>query len=104
MSQEIYDVLRVCGISKHVANKQFIDSEGFTSLEDFGVMDREMDVPEMTNHLSSRAVATHVNLGKVQTKEIQALVWWIHDCQIHNHPLIVADFGQVTKWEVTTGK
>ena len=102
--QEIHDVLQVCGISKPVACTQLIYIEGFNSLDNFGLMDRETDFLETANCLASRDVATCMNLGKVQIEGIQALVWVIHDHQTHNQPLIAADFGQVAKMAAMTGK
>ena len=40
--KEIYNVLKVYGISERVSYKRLIDNEGFNSLKDFVVMDREM--------------------------------------------------------------
>ena len=58
----------------------------------------------MPKCLASMVVATHMNLGTVQIKWIQALVWCIHGCQTHNQPLIAAEFDQGAKRVVMTGK
>ena len=47
---------------------------GFNSLTYLCVMDRYTDVLEMAKRLTSRAVTTQVNLGKVKIKGIQDLV------------------------------
>ena len=73
--QEIQYFLQVCGISKRVYLTQLIDNEGFNSLEYFGVMDGDTDVLEMAKCLASRSSATRVNLGVVQIKGLQYLVW-----------------------------
>ena len=81
-----------------------IDNEGIKSLEYFGVMDGDTYKLEMEKSLASRAVATQVNLGAVQIKGIQDIVWWICDHQTHNQPIIAAEFGQVSKRVVMTGR
>ena len=67
-------------------------------------MDRDMDMLDMAKCLVSRDVATRANLRTVQIKGIQALVWWIHDLQTHNHPLIANKFVQVFKRPEMTEK
>ena len=54
--------------------------------------------------MDSRAITTCVNLGTFQIKGLQDLVWCIHDRQTYNQPLIVAEFGQVAKILVMTGR
>ena len=93
-----------CGISKRVACTRLIDNKGFNSLKYFGVIGGDMDVLEREKRLASTAFVTRVNLGTVQIKRLQALVWWIHDNQTHNQPLIAAKFGQVAKRVEMTGK
>ena len=101
---EIHDVLKVFGISKRVAHTRLIDNKRFNSLKDFGVMDGETGVMDMVKLLDSMAVANCANLGTVQIKGLQYLVWWIHNCQTHNQMLITDEFGQVTKRAAVTGK
>ena len=60
-------------------------------------MDGNTVVLEMSKRLVGRSVATLVNLGTVQIKGLKALVWWIHDHQVHNQLIIAAEFGQVSK-------
>ena len=67
-------------------------------------MERDTDVLDMAKCLASRAVATCMNLGTVQIKGLEDLVWWTHNSKTHNQPLIAAEFGQVTKREKMTGK
>ena len=58
----------------------------------------------MPKCLASMVVATHMNLGTVQIKGLQDLVWWIHDIHTHKQPLVSGEFGQVSKRGVITGK
>ena len=102
--QEIHNDLQMCGISKRVARTWLIDNKRFKSLEDFGVINGDMYIMDMEKRLESRAIATCVNLSTVQIKWHQSLFWWIHDHQTHNQPLIAAEFVQVFKREVMSGK
>ena len=81
-----------------------IDNKGLNSFEYFAVMDGDTDNLDMAKHLSSRAVENCVNLGTVQIKGLQDFVWWIHNHQTHNKPLIVDEFGQVAKMAAISGK
>ena len=56
-------------------------------------MDGDMEFLWMAKRLFSRDIETHVNLGTVQIKGLQALDWWIHGCQTHNQQLITTEFG-----------
>ena len=38
-----------------------------------------------------------MDLDKIQIKGLQYFVWCIHDFQTHNQPLIMANFGQISK-------
>ena len=67
-------------------------------------MDGVTNVMEISKCLASRDFTTCLNLEKVQIKGIQDLVWWIHDGQTNNQPLIVAEFGQFSKRAVMTRK
>ena len=87
-----------------MARTRLIENEGFNSLEYFGVMDRDTKVLETAKNLATRVVTTCLNPGKFQIKMFQDLVWWIHDLQKHNQPLIAADFDQGAKRAVMTGK
>ena len=102
--QEIQYVLQVCGIFECIAHTRLIDNKGFNSLEDFNVMDGDMEVLDMAKSLVSRAVTTRMNLGTVQIKGLQYLVWCINDCLKHNHLLIAAAFDQVAKRAVDDGE
>ena len=101
--QELHNVLRVCGISELINHRCLINNKRFNSLDYFGVMDGETDVLDMAKRLASRAVATRADLGKVQTKGLQALVWWIHNRRTHNYSLIAAAFEMDTKRAVMKG-
>ena len=85
-------VLQLCSISALVTFTRFIENKGFNSLEGFGVMDGDTGMLETMKYLASRSIATRMKLWKVKIKGLQALVWWIHDRQTHNQPLIVDDF------------
>ena len=45
-----------------------------------------------------------MNLGTLQIKGLQALIWCIHDRKTNNQPLIADDFGQVAKRSVMIGQ
>ena len=56
--------------------------EGLTSIADFGVFDSYRDFIDMVKHLSSCTINDgRFNLGTIHIKTLQALVWWINDCQ-----------------------
>ena len=94
----------MCSIFELTACTRFIGNQGFKSLEGFGVMDGDTDVLDMAKRLASTAVAICVNLGTVQIKGLQDLVWWIHDRQTHNQPLIAGEFDQGAKRAEMTEK
>ena len=60
-------------------------------------MDGYTDLLETVKLLANRDVANSVKHGAVQIKGLQDRVWWIHDCQTHNHLMIATDFDQVVK-------
>ena len=72
---KIHVVLQMCGIFKRVTCTRLIYNEGFNSLKDFGVIDGDTNVLEMAKCPASRAIATRVDLGAVQIKGLQYLVW-----------------------------
>ena len=86
-------VLAVCGIADGATQNRVINNEGFTSLDDFGIMETDSDVADMAKRLAARSPAnTRVNLGTVQIKKIQALIWWIRDRTKHGLALDSAEF------------
>ena len=71
-----------------------IENEGFTSLDDLSVLENDTDVTEMAKHLVGYTVADGcINLGTVQIKKLQALVWWVHDEIKHGQALVAADWN-----------
>ena len=91
---EVDAVLDVCGIGDAVQRLRIVQNEGFGTLADFGLMDGDHDVVDMAKRLAGRPAATRVNLGTVQIKALQALVWWIHDRQTHGQALVGAEWTQ----------
>ena len=91
---EVHAVLTVCGIISPQDRQRIVMNEGFNTLEDFAVMDGDQDVVDMAKRLAGRPAASRVNLGTVQIKALQALIWWIHDRQTHGQPLVAADWDQ----------
>ena len=90
---EVRAVLTVCGVADAVARERMIQHEGFTSLADLGEMDNDTDVSDMAKRMASRTVAEgRVNLGTVQIKKIQALIWWVRDRQKRGLALAAEDF------------
>ena len=81
-----------------------IDNTAFNSLNDFGIIDRDMYVLVRAKSLASRAITTCVKLGTVQIKGLQDIFWWIHDHQTPNQLLIDTKFGQVARRAAKTGK
>ena len=78
----IHTVLAVCGVLDPDNCNLIHTGKGLTSIADFGVFDSDRDVVDMAKCLSSRTMNDgRVNLGTVHIKMIQALVWWINDCQ-----------------------
>ena len=91
---EVDAVLIVCGIVNAEHRQRLVAGEGFTTLEMFGIMDGDQDVVDMAKRLAGRPAASRVNLGTIQIKALQALVWWVHDRQTHGQPLVGAEFTQ----------
>ena len=78
----IHTVLAVCGVVDTDNRNLIRTGEGFTSIADFGVFDSNRDVVDMVKSLSSRTMNdSRVNLGTVNIKKVQDLVWWINDRQ-----------------------
>ena len=57
------------------------------------MLESDTDVTEMVKYLASCTAADgHIDLGIVQIKKIQALVWWVHDEIKHGQALTTADW------------
>jgi hypothetical protein len=93
---EVRAVLGICGIDDAVIRERMIQHEGFTSLADLGEMDNDTDVSDMAKRMAGRTAAEgRVNLGTVQIKKLQALVWWVKDRQKRGLELRADEFGPV---------
>ena len=90
---DLQAVFAVCSITTEVTHACIVMNEGFASLEDLLVLESNTDVTKMVKCLASCTAADgHVNLGMVQIKKIQALVWWVHDEIKHGQALTTADW------------
>lgn len=94
---DLHAVLMTCGIAVEGTRNTIIENEGFTSIEDLGIMEGDKDVLEMAKHLAMRTQGEgRVNLGTVVIKRLQALVWWIRDRNMRQQPVTAADFTGAT--------
>ena len=92
--EELNMVFQTCGIADPATHNNIINREGFTSLEDLGVLEMDTDVSDMAKRLASRTQAEgRVYLGTVIVKRLQMLVWWVRDHQKHGLPVNAADFN-----------
>ena len=90
---DVHAALIVCGITDQNARNALIQFEGFDSLEMIGVMESDIDVDHMSKRAASRTQqAGRVYLTTVQIKNLQALVWWIHDQRKHGQALVAHNF------------
>ena len=86
-------VFNICGITAEATRTRIIQNEGFGSLGDLSILESDSDVTDMAKRLASRTVADgRVNLGTIQIKKLQALVWWIRDQIKHGQVLDAANF------------
>jgi hypothetical protein len=86
---EVNHVLDVCGISdaNHV-RVTLIITEGFNTLTSFGMMENNKDVKDMCARIAGRTKEDgRVIIGTVQMKCLQALVYWIKNCEKYNMEL-----------------
>ena len=91
--EELNMVFQTCGIADPVVRTNIINREGFTSLEDLGVLETDTDVSDMAKRLASRTQAEgRVYLGTVVVKRLQTLVWWVRDHQKRGLTVNAADF------------
>jgi hypothetical protein len=93
--EELHPVLTMmCGINNAVVHVNIIDQEGFTQLEDLGVLETDTNIIEMAKHMAARTQAKgRVLLGTVVIKCLQMLVWWVRDHQRHGPALEAANFN-----------
>jgi hypothetical protein len=92
--EELNMVFQTCGIADPATRTNIINREGFTSLEDLGVLETDTDVSDMAKRLASRTQAEgRVYLGTVVVKRLQTLVWWVRDHQKRGLPVSAADFN-----------
>jgi hypothetical protein len=95
--EELNAVFVMCGITDAGMRANIIAREGFTRLEDLGVLETDTDVTEMAKRMASRTQAEgRVLLGTVVIKRLQTLVWWVRDHQKRNLPLVAAEFNAET--------
>jgi hypothetical protein len=80
--QDLHVVLAICGITDDATRALIVACEGFTQLEDLGILKKDTDVMEMAKRMASRTQAKgRVLLGTVIIKRLQTLIWWIRDQQ-----------------------
>jgi hypothetical protein len=95
--EELNAVFMTCGINDAAVRASIIAREGFTQIEDLGVLETDTDVMEMAKRMASRTQAKgRVLLGTVIIKRLQTLVWWVRDHQKRGLPLEAADFNAAT--------
>jgi hypothetical protein len=89
----LHAVFEMCGITNAATPTLIMNHEGFTQLDDIGVLETDLDVTEMAKRMASRTQAEGwVLLGTVIIKRFQTLVWWIRNHQKGGLPLIANDF------------
>jgi hypothetical protein len=92
--KELNTVFMTCSINDARMRANIIAREGFTQLEDLGVLETDTDVTEMAKRMASRTQAEgRVSLGTVVIKCLQMLVWWVRDHQKRDLPLVAAEFN-----------
>ena len=85
--EELNAVFAMCGITDAGMRTNIIAREGFTQLEDLGVLETDTDITEMAKRMASRTQAEgRVLLGTVIIKRLQTLVWWVRDHQKRGLP------------------
>jgi hypothetical protein len=90
---DLHAVFAMCGINDDATRGNIIVQEGFTQLEDLGVLENDTDVSEMAKRMATRTQAEgRVLLGTVVIKRLQTLVWWVRDQQKRGLTLNAADF------------
>ena len=71
----------------------FIDSKGFTGIDDFYML----NIKEVPNMIKDNNLVTNeeARLGAIQQLKLQVLVWWSNDIQSHLLAIIVAKWTAV---------
>jgi hypothetical protein len=93
----LHAVFAMCGITDEATRANIITQEGFTQLEDLGVLENETDVSKMAKRMATHTQAEgRVLLGMVIIKCLQTLVWWMRDQQKRGLTLSAADFDVET--------
>ena len=99
--QGLQRVLETCGITPEVTHTQFINNEGLTSIANLGLLDGDNDVLEMAKCMVTQTEANGcVNLGTIAIKKLQALVYWIKDCQMHSLEVNADDWDEAAMMAV----
>jgi hypothetical protein len=103
--QDLHAILAICGITDDVTRALIVAREGFTQLDDLGVLETDTDVMEMAKRMASCTQAEgRVLLGTVIIKRLQTLIWWVCDQQKRGLALNVADFTAETMNEAAEMK
>ena len=90
---ELHSVLLMCGITNAATRTTIIEQEGFTQLDDLGVLETDAVVSDMAKRMATRTQAEgRVLLGTVVIKRLQTLIWWIRDHQKRGLTLSAANF------------
>jgi hypothetical protein len=90
---QLHMVLEMCGVADVATRNNIINREGFTTIEDLGVLENDTDVSDMAKRMASRTQAEgRVLLGTVIVKRLQTLVWWVRDHQKRGLAINAADF------------
>jgi hypothetical protein len=89
----LHAVSTMCGITDEATITNIINREGFTQLEDLGILKTNTDVSKMAKRMATLTQAEgRVLLGTVVIKQLQTLVWWVRDQQKCGLTLNAADF------------
>jgi hypothetical protein len=90
---ELHVVLQMCGVAELATRNNIITKEGFTSLEDLGMLESDLDVTDMAKRMAAWTIAEgRVQLQTVVVKRFQTLVWWVRNHQKRGLALNAADF------------
>lgn len=90
---DVHAVLQICGFTDDNARNNLITNETFFTLDAIMTMENDADVDSMAKREASRTVAERrVLITTVQLKNLQGLVWWLHDRSKHHLPLDAAAF------------
>ena len=78
----VHEVLITCGITNLAHRMTFLNIEGLDSIAAFASMSGDSDITEMAKRMALRpnVAAGRVILGTMHIKRLQALVYWVKDC------------------------